>query len=142
MFESAIALAVPANSRGHVPDEESPAGIWCDLADLYVDLERLDKTVECTEWALSYVPSADAVRNSLILNLLILEHYQDAVRQARIALDPVSGNPMLFCEYLAAASSAAGDLAMQRRTTKDYSAKLRTPRQKCGTPGCSAMSRV
>ena len=58
VFESAIDLAVPANLRGHVPDDESLAGIWCDLADLYVDLERLDKTVECTEWALSYVPSA------------------------------------------------------------------------------------
>ena len=58
VFESAIDLAIRANSRGHVPDEESLAGIWCDLADLYVDLERLDKTVERTEWALSYVPSA------------------------------------------------------------------------------------
>jgi hypothetical protein len=49
VFESAIDLAVPDNSCGHVPDEESLAGIWCDRADLYVDLERLAKTVECAE---------------------------------------------------------------------------------------------
>lgn len=116
MLTLALEMAVPGNNPDHEPSDSELAALWSELADVYIGLERPSDAKESLEWALSYAPDDEAIRNALVIQCLNADEYDQILKVCHSALNRSCENPRLFTEYIGIGAALAGDLDLAQQT--------------------------